>query len=122
MFTAERTVGITRITAVASQFGDLLSKEFLCQLYTMHKTSTLIECVERKFLDERQAINVYVLTLGSKQNILYLLTKDDRTYVRLVDAYNTIKNAHLGITTLVMLMLLTVYLRYRLYFCYLLIG
>ena len=71
----------------------------------MHKTSTLIECVERKFLDERQAINLYVVTLGSKLDLLYFLATDDWTYVWFVDAYDTIRNALLGIATLVMLML-----------------
>lgn len=122
MFTAERTVGIARITAVASQFGYLLSKEFLCKLYTMHKTGTLIECVERKLLDERQTVNLDVVALGSKLDLLYFLATDDWTYVWLVDAYDTIRNALLGIATLMMLALLTVYLRYRLYFCKLLVG
>ena len=63
LFTAERTVVITRITAVASQFGNLLSKEFLCKLYTMHKTGTLIECVERKLLDERAPNSTFFTSL-----------------------------------------------------------
>ena len=76
----------------------------------------------RSFLDERQAINLYVVTLGSKLDLLYFLATDDWTYVWLVDAYDTIRNALLGIATLMMLALLTVYLRYRLYFCKLLVG
>ena len=88
----------------------------------MHKTGTLIECVERKLLDERQAVNLDVVALGSKLDRLYFLATDDWTYVLLVDAYDTIRNALLGIATLVMLALLTVYLRYRLYFCKLLVG
>lgn len=97
MFTAERTVGIARITAVASQFGNLLSKEFLCKLYTMYKTGTLIECVERKLLDEQQAVNLDVVALSSKLDLLYFLATDDWTYVWLVDAYDTIRNALLGL-------------------------
>ena len=88
----------------------------------MHKTSTLIECVERKLLDERETVNLDVVALGSKLDLLYFLTTDDWTYVWLVDAYDTGRNALLGIATLVMLALLTVYLRYRLYLCELLVG
>ena len=87
----------------------------------MHKTSTLIECVERKLLDERQAVNLDVVALGSKLDLLYFLTTDDWTNVWLVDAYDTIRNALLGTVTLVMLSLLTVCLCNRLYFCKLLI-
>lgn len=88
----------------------------------MHKTGTPIECVERKLLDEQQAVNLDVVALSSKLDLLYFLTTDDWTYVWLVDAYDTIRNALLGIATLMMLALLTVYLRYRLYFCKLLVG
>ena len=56
----------------------------------MHKTGTLIECVERKLLDERQAVNLDVVALGSKLDLLYFLATDDWTYVWLVDAYDTL--------------------------------
>ena len=57
-----------------------------------------------------------VVAFGSKLHLFYFLASYDWTDVWLVDAHDTIRDAFFGIATLVMVALLTVYLRYRLYF------
>ena len=83
----------------------------------MLETGSLVEGVEGKLLNERDAINHDVVTLGSELDFLDFFASYDRTHVWLVDAYDTIGDAFLGVVTLMMVSLLTVYLRYRLYFC-----
>ena len=62
-----------------------------------------------------------VVAFGSKLDFLYLLASYYRAYVWLVYAYDTIGATFLCIATLVVVTLLAVYLRYRLYFCELLV-
>ena len=50
-----------------------------------------------------------------------LLASYDWTYIWFVDAYDTIRDALLCVATLLVVALLTVYLRYHLYFCELLV-
>ena len=82
----------------------------------MYETGALVECVEGKFFDERYAVNLDVVAFGPKLHLLYFLASYDWTHVWLVDAHDTIWDAFFGIATLVMVALLTVYPRYRLYF------
>ena len=83
----------------------------------MHESGAFVEGVEGKLLNERHAINHDVVALGAKLDLLYLLASYDWTYVWLVDAYDTIRDAFLCVATFLVVALLTVYLRYRLYFC-----
>ena len=75
----------------------------------MHKACAFVEGVEGKLLDERHAINQDVVALGSKLDLLNLLASYDWTYVWLVDAYDTIRDAFLCVATLLVVALLTVY-------------
>ena len=82
----------------------------------MHESGAFVEGVEGKLLNERHAINHDVVALGAKLDLLYLLASYYWAYVWLVDAYDTMGDTFLRITTLVVVTLLAVYLRYRLYF------
>ena len=77
----------------------------------MLQSCTFIKGIERQLLNERDAINQYIVALRSKLYRLGLLTSDYGSDVGFAHAYDSVRYAFARITTLEVVLLLTIYLR-----------
>lgn len=86
VFGAVLPVFIAGIDCVHTDAGDLDACQRLLILNALLEPCSFVEGFERMVLDERDAVDLYVVNLGSELDALVLLAAHNRTDIRTVDA------------------------------------